>query len=229
MQKQKPVFHFILYIIGILLGIALATLATWADYESTSYGFLRRAQRPFKGLTCPIFMTRDETQNVQIRLTNATEKKLSPSIRTEISTRVTADSKLEFFELAPGESLHLERSIGPDNIDLGQFIFVKVGVFSSYPLPDQENTCGVFILPINGNGTVILILATILSLLLSAGGLYLLRKDGQTEKILRPLTFITSLTILAMTLAFLGSWIAAALMIVLAILTGSITFSSMMR
>lgn len=229
MQKQKNTFHLILYVIGILMGMTLATLATWADYESTSYGFLRRAQTPFKGLTCPIFMARDETQIVKIKLTNTTGKKISPSIRTEISTRLTADSKLEFFELKPGESLHMERSIGPDNIDLGQFIFVKVGVFSSHPLPDQESTCGVFILPMNGNGTLLLIIATIVSLFVSGGSLFLMRKDGQPEKSVRPLVFIAAVTLLAMTLAFLGAWIPAALMIVLAVLTTSITFSGMMR
>jgi hypothetical protein len=228
MQRQTSILPFILYTAGILIGILLATLATWADYESTSYGFLRRAQRPFKGLSCPIFMARDETQTIQIRLTKSTEKKLTPSIRTEISTRLTADTKLEFFELAPGESLHVERSIGPDNIDLGQFIFVKVGVFSSHPLPDQESSCGVFILPMNGNGTVVLILSTIISLLLSAGSLFLMHQDGQ-QRTRRPLVFIAALTTLAMALAFLGAWIPAALVIILAILTGSITFSGMMR
>jgi hypothetical protein len=46
MQKQKNTFYFILYTVGILLGITLATLATWADYESASYGFARRATTP---------------------------------------------------------------------------------------------------------------------------------------------------------------------------------------
>jgi hypothetical protein len=229
MQKQKPIFHLILYVIGILLGVTLALLSAWADYESTSYGFLRRAQTPFKGLLCPIFMTRDETQTIKIRLTNSTEKKISPSIRTEISTRMTADSRLDFFELAPGEALQMERSIGPENIDLGQFIFVKAAVFSAHPVPDQENTCGVFILPMRGNGTIILIVATLLSLLLSAGGLFLLRQDGQPEKILRPLLFIASVMTLAMALAFLGAWIPATLMIVLAVLTIFISFGIMIR
>jgi hypothetical protein len=229
MQKPKHIFHFILYFIGVLLGITLATLSTWADYESTAYGFPRRAQTPFKGLSCPILMTRDETQTIKIRLTNSTEKKLSPSIRTEISTRVTADSKLEFFELAPGESLLVERIIGPQNIDLGQFIFVQASVFSSYPLPNRESTCGVFILPMQGNGTLILIAATILSLLFSAGGLFQLRQDGQPEKSIRPLLFIAIVMTLAMTLAFLGAWIPAALMIVLAVLTSFISFSIMIR
>jgi hypothetical protein len=229
MQKQKNTFYLILYVVGILLGITLATLATWADYESASYGFSRRATTPFHGLSCPILMTRDETQIVRIKLTNTTEKPISPSLRTEISTRLTAETQLEFFQLAVGESTYVERTIDADNIDLGQFIFVKAGVFSAYPLPDQENTCGVFILPMPGNGTVILILGTLLSTALISGGFFFLRNNDLQQKQSNLLMVIGGLTILAMTLAFVGSWIPSLLTIVLVILLSSISFSIVSR
>jgi hypothetical protein len=225
MQKQNNTFYFILYAVGILLGITLAALATWADYESASYGFARRATTPFHGLNCPIFMTRSETQTVRIKLTNTTEKPISPSLRTEISTRLTADTKLEFFQLAPGESTIVERTIDADNIDLGQFIFVKAGVFSAYPMPDQENTCGVFILSMPGNGTVILILGTMISVALISAGFLLLRKNDLQQKQSNLMLVIGGLAILAMTLAFLGSWIPAMLTIVLVILLSSISLN----
>jgi hypothetical protein len=225
MQKQKNTFYYILYIIGILLGITLSTLAIWADYEAASYGFPRRAQTPFKGLSCPILMTHDETQVIQIRLTNSTEKKISPSIRTEISTKVVTDEKLEFFELEPGESLLVERTINAENIDLGQFIFAQTSVFSSHPLPDQENTCGVFILPMRGNGTVILIITTVISLISTIISLFLLNKNNISKKIFYPLGFIAVVMVLAMTFSFLGLWIQGILMLVLAILTVFITFN----
>ena len=48
------------------------------------------------------------------------------------NTPLTPDSKLEFFELAPGESLQVVRTINSDNIDLGQFII---------RLPDGNDKC----------------------------------------------------------------------------------------
>ncbi len=227
MHKQKNTLYFILYTVGILLGVTLATLATWADYESAFYGFTRFASAPFHGLSCPILMTRDETQTVMIKLTNTTANRLSPSIRTEISTPLTSDSKLEFFQLDPGESLSVERTIDADNIDLGRFIFVKAGMFSAYPLPDQESTCGVFILPMRGNGTLILILGTILSVLLTAGGLFLFSRHDPQRNRIRPLLFIAIATALAMIFGFLGLWILATLMIVLIVLTSFITLNVM--
>lgn len=227
MQRQKRTFLYILYAVGILLGVTIATLAIWADYEAASYGFPRRAQTPFKGLSCPIFMTRNETQTIQIRLTNSTEKKISPSIRTEISTKLVTDEKLEFFELGPGESLLVERTIDSENIDLGQFIFAQTSIFSAHPLPDQENTCGVFILPMGGNGTVILIVISLISLISTIMGLFLLNKSNVPKKIFYPLGFIAIVMVLAMTCSFLGLWIQGILMLVLAILTVFITFNIM--
>jgi hypothetical protein len=227
MQKQKSTFLYFLYSAGVLLGITLSVLAIWADYEATSYGFFRRAQTPFKGLSCPILMTADETQTVQIRLTNSTEKKISPSIRTEISTKLVIDEKLEFFELEPGESLLVERTIGSENIDLGQFIFVKASVFSSHPLPDQENTCGVFILPMRGSGTVILIIASMIGLFSTIISLFLLNKSNTLKKLVYPFVFIAVAVALAMTFGFLGLWIQGVLMLVLGILTIFIAFNIM--
>lgn len=227
MQRQKNTFLYILYAISVLLGVTLSTLAIWADYEATSYGFARRAQTPFKGLSCPIFMTRDETQTIQIRLTNPTQKKISPSIRTEISTRVVPDSKLEFFELEPGESILVERTINAENIDLDQFIFAQASIFSAHPLPDQENTCGVFILPMRGNGTVILIITAVISLISTIISLLLLRKSSAPKKLVYPLGFIAATMILAMAFSFLGLWIQGVLMLVLAILTIFIAFNIM--
>jgi hypothetical protein len=227
MQKQKNTFYYLLYTAGILLGITLATLAIWADYEAASYGFPRRAQTPFKGLSCPIFMTRDETQVIQIRLTNSTGKKISPSIRTEISTKVVTDEKLEFFELEVGESLLVERTINAENIDLGHFIFAQTSIFSSHPLPDQENTCGVFILPMSGNGTAILIIASVLSLISTIISLFLLNKSKVPKKFFYPLGFIAAAMTLAMAFSFLGLWIQGILMLVLAILTIFIAFNIM--
>ena len=229
MKEQKNTLYFILYVVGVLLGLTLSTLASWADYEATSYGFVRRAQMPFKGLTCPILMTRDETQTIKVRFTNITGKKISPSIRTEISTKLAADSKLEFFELKPGETLLVERTIGSENIDLGQFIFVKAAVFSSFPLPDQENTCGVFILPIRGNGPVILILVSILSLIFTFISIFFLYRSDHPKKHIYPLTFIAVAMTLALVFSFLGSWIPTVLMLVLVVLTIFITFNIMVQ
>ena len=225
----KSTLIFGLYLFGILLGMSLAVMATWADFEAAFYGFSKRAQVPFSGLSCPILMTRDETQTVRVKFTNTSGQPVTPSIQTELSTTLEPDAKLEFFDLAPGESLQVERTINVENIDLGRFVFAKALVFSAYPIPDQENTCGVYILSTHGNGTVILIVASIVSVISIAAGSFLLSRDSLPLKRMRPLFFIALVTVLAMFFSFLGWWIQASLMLTLVILTIFITVSILIR
>lgn len=229
MKKSFPALPIVLFSLGVLLGITLSTLATWADYESASYGFAHRANTPFRGLSCPILMTQGESQTVKIKMTNTSGRAINLSLRTEISTRLTPDTQLEFFDLAPGESFQTERMVGPENIDLGRFVFVKAGIFSAYPLPDQENTCGIFILPIQGGGFTILITTTILSILLISGGMFMLRKNDGSKKNFNGWLFIAVVTLLAMIFSFSGLWIQSTLLLVLAILAGFIMLGAMIR
>lgn len=217
-SQRKPIFPVILILIGTLMGLLLALLAVWADYESTAYGFLRRAQASFGGLSCPIFMGRNESSEVSIKVSNPTDRAISPSIRTEISTPVEFDTELEHVQLAPGEQMTLQRSVGPKNIDLGMFIFVSTLVFSTFPLPDRQTTCGILVLP-TSNGALLLITGAVLSVLLMATGTYLLYKNEWYAERSRSMLFMVAVTVLAMFFAFMGWWLLAAILIIFSVLT----------
>ena len=216
-QRKSP-FPVILTLTGILIGLLLSLLAVWADYESISYGFPRRAQAPLRGLTCPVFMGRNESRTVSLKIYNPTDRTLSAGIRTQISTSTEPLSQVEGIRLAPGEQMTLQRTVGPENIDFGMFIFVDALVYAVYPMPDRETTCGILVLPVT-NGTYPLILGTALSVLLMAAGIYLLNKNGLPVGRSRPLLFMVIATMLAMTLGYIGWWLAAFLLIILCFLT----------
>lgn len=216
-QRKSP-FPVILTLTGILIGLLLSLLAVWADYESISYGFPRRAQAPLRGLTCPVFMGRNESGTVSLKISNPTDRNLSAGIRTQISTSTEPLSQVEGIRLAPGEQMTLQRTVGPENIDFGMFIFVDALVYAVYPMPDRETTCGILVLPVT-NGTYPLILGTALSVLLMAAGIYLLNKNGLPVGRSRPLLFMVIATMLAMTLGYIGWWLAAFLLIILCFLT----------
>ena len=201
-QRKSP-FPVILTLTGILIGLLLSLLAVWADYESFSYGFPRRAQAPLRGLTCPVFMGRNESGTVSLKISNPTDRNLSAGIRTQISTSTEPLSQVEGIRLAPGEQMTIQRTVGPENIDFGMFIFVDALVYAVYPMPDRETTCGILVLPVT-NGTYPLILGTALSVLLMAAGIYLLNKNGLPVGRSRPLLFMVIATMLAMTLGYIG-------------------------
>jgi hypothetical protein len=214
--QRTRLFLVTLTLTGILMGLVLALLAAWADYESTAYGFVRRVQAPFQGLICPVFIGRNESTVVSMEISNPTDQTLSPGVRVRISTPSEPDSRLEHIRLTPGEKITLHRTVGPENVGLGMFIFVDVLVYSTYPLPNRETTCGILVLPIV-NSTHCLVLGTAISISLMAAGIYMLCKRDRPGP--RCLFFMVVASILAMTLGFIGWWLADVILIVVLILT----------
>lgn len=215
----------VLILTGIVVGLLLSVLAAWADYEATSYGFMRRAQAPLRGLSCPIFMGKNESNTVAIRISNPTEQTIFPGITTQLSTPQEFESSIDHVELQPGEEFKLERTIGPQNIDLGLFIFVDAQVSAMYPLPARENTCGILVLPVR-NGISILVIGTVLSLLLMASGLFLLYRYQLPANRPNSMLFLVAATILSMTFSFMGWWLQAIVVIVVLLLTLLLTAGS---
>lgn len=225
MENNKPIsiLSITIYAIGVLIGLTLALIAAWPDYEASSYGFARRASAPLNGLRCPVFLNRKETGTISLKISNTTDRPLSPSVRTEISAPDLPDSFLESIRLAPGESRKLEWSIGPGNIDLQYFIFANVMVYASYPIPNREATCGAFIIDLPVSGTAFLIIMVTLSMIGMGSGLYMLNKTKQLPRraamVLHPLTILAGEVTLALIVSLMGWWIQAVLALVIAVLT----------
>lgn len=226
---SKNTLAFMLVVIGILIGVTLSVMSTWADFEAAFYGFAKQAKSPLPGLSCPILMTSNESQTITIKITNQTSEKISPSVKMERSTPLAPDTTFEFIELAPNESRSFTWTIGPENIDLGQFIFAKVLVYSAYPMPDQENTCGMFILPIRGSGTWILIITSIISILSLISGAYLLYKSDIPVKQTRSAIFLAAVVLLNLAVSFTGLWIQSIGLLAITTLMVFIIFSLQLR
>lgn len=229
MNQNKTILTNILLLIGILLGVVLSTLATWADFESAFYGFTKQAKNPLNGLSCPILIAKDEDQTFSYTIINKTGQTISPTVKAEISTPLAPSTSFEFIELAPGESRTFTWKIGPQNVDLEKFIFAKVLVYSAYPMPDQENTCGLFVLPVRGNGTLYLIVASIVSMLCLGSGGYLGYQASRKMRESRAELFLAALTVVTMTVSFLGLWVQSIFLLAITFLLIVILFSIRLR
>lgn len=224
-MKNKPSnssLFFTLFFIGTVSALTLILLATWADLEAAYYGFSRRASARLGGLSCPVLMTMSDRDVISLRLKNTTDGKLSPIVKVDLSSPVTTFESTENVELAAGEQAKLEWQVGPENLDLNRFIFANVLVYSSYPLPDREMTCGIFVLNLPGSGVVYTWLLIGLSLLGMAGGLYgLYQAQGPEQSgvnIARQLRFLFIVILLGLLTVFMGWWIQGILILVVAIL-----------
>ena len=235
MENKKPasILPVLLFAIGVLIGLTTAILATWPDFEASSYEFARNTNTPLNGLMCPIIMNRNETGTVSLTVSNPTDRLLNPSVKTQISTREEPVSLLESLRLPPGESKKLEWSIGPRNIDLHYFIFAKALVYASYPIPNREATCGTFIIDLPFGGAAFLILMVTLSLTGMGSGLFILNRINQrrerAEMNLRPMYFLTVLVVLALIVSFIGWWIQSILVIVISILTAIVLLNLILK
>lgn len=225
--RPKSAISVILTLLGILTGLTLSLLAVWADYESTSYGFMKRANAPLRGLHCPVFLGKNETGTISIDISNSTDGPLSPSVRMEISTSQDPISNLEFIRLGPGEQTTLQTTVGPENVDLGNFILVNASVYSMYPSPDRENTCGIFVLPVAARGSWILTLGTALSAVLMSAGSFSFYRSSMIGKRSRALLFMVAATILAMVFCFMGWWVQPLFLIIMTVLTFLISLGSL--
>jgi hypothetical protein len=224
MKNTHPplIVNIVIYILAALIGFTLVLLATWADVEAQMYGFYRRASIGLPGLNCPILMTPGEVSKVSLRLTNTTNNLLAPNIRMEISKPAMPFLSTESVKLAAGESKTMEWTIGPENIDLGNFIFINALTYSSYPLPSRESMCGVFIINLPTNGRTIVAIMTILSLLGMGFGLYgLNRSPSLARRFLiarRPLLVLSVLIAVSILVTFVGWWWPGVILLVLTLL-----------
>ena len=229
MDNSKPSFNptLFIYILAALISVTVAVIATWSDLEAAFYGFDRRASTALQNLRCPILLNRNETGVISVRVSNTTDGKLSPSVRADFSSALTPISALDSVELAPGESKTLEWTIGPENIDLKRFIFSKVLIFASYPLPDREATCGTYIVDLPIPGRVLLSLMVALGLVGMGGGWLVLnrlkRQSARLEKALRPLSFLTIVIVLALAASLAGWWVQAVLLLAVTLITIFVT------
>ncbi|KXK15494.1 MAG: hypothetical protein UZ14_CFX002000515 [Chloroflexi bacterium OLB14] len=216
--KSKSTFYYLIYTFGVVLGVAFITLSIWADLEASFYGFYHRPSSRFEGLSCPIFMTPNETTSFSATITNTSDRTLSPTIKAEISSTGTLVTINEKISLEAGESKTLTWEIGPENIDLEHFAFANVYIYTFYPIQDSENNCGIFVLNLPGNGTVITWSAVILSVFSLSFGLYQLRKQqehlSKRKNVFPALIFLTGLIFVGLLVAFIGSWVQGILILV---------------
>ncbi len=224
----------ILLIVGALLGTLLAGLAWWAEIEASQYGFVRYTRDRMTALRCPVFIGPHETLTVRTVVANKkADYRASFTVRITKSTPLTFESETERFRLAPGERRRLSWTIGPENIDMGHFIFVDVYQFGGYPNIPLQSQCGVFVLPFDVPGALVQWGGLLLSWLLLWGGWLLWRRGLQSHEegsaVARGLDFLTVVVPLSMVVAFWSHWLFAAPLLLLDVVTllGLLVFSAL--
>ncbi len=231
MSSKKLVTSSIIFFAGIALGLALAILTVWSNYEAVRYFFTGAPYGPFSGMDCPVFVTRSETATISASIFNANDQIAKPFYKVEVSGPLGRSFK-EQISIPPHQTQKVEWTVNADDIDLGSFIFSKVTVLAFIKTPTREATCGIFVVNLNGlTGKEVLGTSLVLSLLaITIGlGMWESRMDTATKGFMQPQRVLAFVVLLAMLSGLMGWWTAGILFIVPAALLLAIILLGALR
>ncbi len=228
-QRLLRALGMLIFVTGLLLGVALAGMAGWADLEASSFDItmLNRADGRLTTLACPAVITRGETGVIRARLTNTTVRARDFTIRARLSNGYvrSIDEIEETVFLEPGASHSFDWPITTDNAVYGRLILVRVFATRAGDIPPRTGDCGIVILGLPGSGRVVYPILVALSLLSIVGGmgLWLARHwPLPTAKMASAYAMgaLAALVIGALVFSLLGVWQAVILLLGLAFLLG---------
>jgi hypothetical protein len=220
------------FIVGAIFGLTFTALATWADLEASFYGFDRTGGERLGTLNCPIIMAKNETSTFSVRITNTSDRKIAPSVKTDVSTPAVLDTEFTPIKLEVGESKTLTWEITPENVDLDRFIFIRAWMYAGYPVKDKEGTCGVLVLPIPGKGIFYTWGMIIVSLLGMGVGLSMLKRSQNSSDRSTDFSRLVAMGVIALAgiiVSLLGIWLAGVLILVLGALLSVVLISHALR
>jgi len=222
-KKTMRLLGILLFWVGVLLGMALATGAVWADLEAAFYGFVEMGDKPLN-LKCPVFVTAAEPGQFASTFKNPNDKQMELMVRTDVSGHGGIRTERTTVTLAPRGKEKVRWPVTPRDVDLGYFIFARVSSFPAYPLPFREATCGMlFIRTTSLSGNQIFVLSVAVSLLSMAAGLVLWQVSnrplkGQTISATWAMRVQAAIVVIGMFVAFQGWWALGIITIVLMVL-----------
>ena len=113
---------------------------------------------------------------------------------------------------------------------MGYFIFAKVLLFSAYPIPSREATCGILILDLPVTGKMIVPVLVGLSLISMVWGLHSINRfstaDASMKKHRSAMAFLAIMIGLGLVFIFIGGWIPSLLVLIVSLLLVIILLNS---
>lgn len=213
-----------LYVIGIIIGMAIAITNFLPDFEAQQYGFTELTNDSFNTLNCPSYLGIDDVGIIRASFSNPLDRPIEPMIRIDISSPTLIDSSRQKITIQPGEKQSVEFQVSSANIDLGHFIFLKVFRYPTYPVPLQEATCGIWVYNIFGiSGSQLLIGGLISSVILIVLGIFLWVRSSypiqdRQQNQLNYMIFLALSLAITIFVSLMGWWLVGMILLVVSIL-----------
>jgi hypothetical protein len=224
--KGLSVLAVLIFLVGVLLGLALFASAAWGDLEASLFHASLRGESTLRGLRCPVFLTTAESGAIRVTLTDSLERPLEFATRTYISQGFVSlvREERDRLPLEPGESGQLEWPVEPDDAAYGRVILAQVYVHGRYPLPARSASCGIVVLDVSFlTGRQVLALSLAASLLCMGLGAALWMTvhrplTGLRLDIARVMGALAVTVVVGTVVSLLGMWVAGVLAVVVTVL-----------
>lgn len=212
---------YILFAVGIILGLVFQGGAIWADFEASMFDVTLPAswaETELKTVSCPLVISSQETGKVLASFSNDTDKEINLRIRVHVTNGLVTLLREEntLLPIPAGETQQSEWQIFPEDAAWGHFVLVRVFQFRAYKTPSRSTSCGVLLIDLfNMTGSQIVIFLATISLLSMLSGLgifiYLNRPlKGRNLSITVAMILLIILLVAGSVASFLGLWITGA-------------------
>ncbi len=145
-------WSLILFAAGILSGLILISLATWADQEASLFELTSAYDKNLSSLRCPLMIARDEESSISVTVKNPSTYTVNPPTTAHITSGyvLLINEFMENPSLPPGGEVFFSWPIESADAAYNTLVLARVFVERSYPLPSRTNSCGVLVLPFGG-------------------------------------------------------------------------------
>jgi len=214
----------IIFILGIVFGLALAFAAIWSDFEGFAYYNTGAGYGSFNGLACPILMTHSEKGIVTAAFKNPGSQEIEPYYEVSVSGPVSSGQFEGQLSLPPHSSKTIQWTVDASDIDLGFFIFVDLNILPVAGYSTREDTCGIMVLNFSGpSGGQVLGVTLAASLLAMMIGLGMWENstnfnNSRAANQHRALQALGIVVLIALFMSFLGAWGAGVIFCAMSIL-----------
>ncbi len=216
-----------LFALGLVLGIAFASVTVWGDLEAALFHPSSSGAARLGSLACPVLITRGEAGRVSAGFKNTGTLPVNRAVRFHVSAGYVTLVREESLHvpLAPGETQRLSWPVdAADAAYRGLLILARVSTLRQSPMPAQTGSCGILVLDLPlGNGAVVTgaWLALSLAGMLGGGRLWLTgtpQRTGRARGTLYVMMALGGVVLAGMILGLLGLWASGVLALALILL-----------
>lgn len=218
-----------LLLLGMLLASLVNILLSTPNMEASYYFYVQKRlpHEKLSTLKCPKLLGKNQSADFSVMLQNNTDKPMKNKIRMYFARPMN-----DFFEevrvdIPAGQSETYIWIATPEDISFNRMILADFFVTRSFNEPSRHASCGVTVLPINGNGNVLLVVGVVLAMAFIGLGAWMWLYSIQDKKLLKPSVVIgvfllAAITLLGMFLSLFGAWNFGIVLIALTLLFGVI-------